>query len=239
MRTLVIGDIHGSLESLKGVLDLAQYDPKKDRLICLGDYVDGWEESYEVVQLLIDYQDQSPHDNIYLLGNHDAYFKDVLSDGIEHFRDIDYTSRVNASWWEQDGASTYRSYSKQSDEDILKHHDQFFNHLKYYHIENNMLFVHAGFTPRLGFEKTYMISKDEVIWTRTLYRKSVMMNKDDHRFDGYEKIFIGHTPTTLTTGIHPKQYCNVINLDQSCKLTKRLTAWELQSDSYFQYSVPD
>jgi serine/threonine protein phosphatase 1 len=67
-RTLIIGDIHGSFESLRGVLQLAKYNLKQDRLICLGDYIDGWVHSYEVVDMLIDCQENSPFDNIYLVG---------------------------------------------------------------------------------------------------------------------------------------------------------------------------
>jgi|GEM_PF-4319259 len=37
MRILVIGDIHGKIGSLTGVLDLAKYNYKEDRLICIGD----------------------------------------------------------------------------------------------------------------------------------------------------------------------------------------------------------
>ncbi len=51
-RTLVIGDIHGGLKALIQVLDRAKVT-KTDVLIFLGDYVDGWSESPQVLDFLI------------------------------------------------------------------------------------------------------------------------------------------------------------------------------------------
>ena len=47
-RKLVIGDIHGGLKALKQVLERANVT-QNDTLIFLGDYVDGWSESPEVL----------------------------------------------------------------------------------------------------------------------------------------------------------------------------------------------
>jgi serine/threonine protein phosphatase 1 len=52
-RTFVIGDIHGGLKALKQVLQNAAVT-KEDTLIFLGDYVDGWSESVQVISFLID-----------------------------------------------------------------------------------------------------------------------------------------------------------------------------------------
>ena len=52
MRTLVIGDIHGGLRALHQVLERAAATPK-DRLVFLGDYVDGWSQSPQVLDFLI------------------------------------------------------------------------------------------------------------------------------------------------------------------------------------------
>lgn len=52
MRTLVIGDIHGAYLPLMQALDRARISPL-DTLIFLGDYVDGWSQSPEVIEYLI------------------------------------------------------------------------------------------------------------------------------------------------------------------------------------------
>ena len=51
-RTLVIGDIHGGLRALIQVLEKANVT-QNDTLIFLGDYVDGWSESPQVIDFLI------------------------------------------------------------------------------------------------------------------------------------------------------------------------------------------
>ena len=51
-RTLVIGDIHGSLRAVHQIMERANVT-KNDTLIFLGDYVDGWSQSPEVIDYLI------------------------------------------------------------------------------------------------------------------------------------------------------------------------------------------
>ena len=52
MRTFAIGDIHGGLKALIQVLNQLEVT-EKDTLIFMGDYVDGWSESAQVVDFLI------------------------------------------------------------------------------------------------------------------------------------------------------------------------------------------
>jgi serine/threonine protein phosphatase 1 len=52
-RTLVIGDIHGGLKALIQVLERAKVT-SNDTLIFLGDYVDGWSDSPQVIDFLME-----------------------------------------------------------------------------------------------------------------------------------------------------------------------------------------
>ena len=52
-KTVVIGDIHGGLRALQQVLEKGKIT-KTDLLIFLGDYVDGWSESPQVLDFLIE-----------------------------------------------------------------------------------------------------------------------------------------------------------------------------------------
>ena len=72
MRKLVIGDVHGGLKSLVQALERALYNPEKDMLIFLGDYVDGWSESAELIEYLIELDSKAKYKSIFLLGNHDC-----------------------------------------------------------------------------------------------------------------------------------------------------------------------
>jgi len=53
MRTLAIGDIHGGFRALTQVMERAKVTTD-DTLIFLGDYVDGWSETAELVEFLIE-----------------------------------------------------------------------------------------------------------------------------------------------------------------------------------------
>lgn len=67
-RTFVIGDIHGALKAIKQVI--SSIKPREtDTLLFLGDYVDGWPESAQVIEFLIELEGR--HNCIFLKGNHD------------------------------------------------------------------------------------------------------------------------------------------------------------------------
>jgi len=234
-RTLILGDIHGSKDSLDGVLEIADYSPSLDRFICIGDYVDGWKQSFEVVDYLIHLQEISIHNNVYLLGNHDKWFRDVLSEGIDKFRDRDFIAEKYAIWYHTGGKSTYDSYIIRTDQDILRHKELFFDKLQYFHKEGGNLFVHAGFNPRLGFEASFKLNPDELITNRSLFEQAFLLKTKEHQFDVFDKIFIGHTPTIIHEIHSPIQLCNVINVDQGCKVNQRLSYWVLETDNYETY----
>ena len=67
MRTLVIGDIHGGLRALHQIMERANVT-KKDTLIFLGDYVDGWSQSPQVLDFIIDLK--TKQNCICIRGNH-------------------------------------------------------------------------------------------------------------------------------------------------------------------------
>ena len=77
-RTLVIGDIHGGLRALEQVLDRAKVTPS-DKLIFLGDFVDGWNDTPKVVDFLIELD--LTHDCIFIRGNHEEMVLRWLSEG--------------------------------------------------------------------------------------------------------------------------------------------------------------
>ena len=52
MRTFAIGDIHGGLQALLQLLNQLEIT-EEDTLIFMGDYVDGWSESAQVIEFLI------------------------------------------------------------------------------------------------------------------------------------------------------------------------------------------
>lgn len=138
-RTLVIGDIHGGYKALKQVLERANVT-ENDTLIFLGDYVDGWSESSQVIQFLIKLSEKQ--ECIFIKGNHDTWCEDWLSFG-----------KREDVWLFNGGKSTVESYSEYSLEE-LEIYLEFFQRMKNYYIdEENRLFIHAGYSSMHGPEK--------------------------------------------------------------------------------------
>ncbi len=243
MRTLVIGDIHGNFNSLKELLKIADFKVKEDRLIFLGDYIDGFDQPVEVVEHLIEINEASPFENIFLMGNHDSWMVELLEDDLDMFRDHAYIQSKHSLWMRQGGKETYESYLKLNDEDILKHKSEFYDILKYYHIEDDRLYIHAGFDPDKGFEATKNTDFTPFLWNRSLFeraytewslrRKGVEV-EEESKIDNFDTIYIGHTPTVNFGITKPVKMGNVLNLDQGCKIDGRLTAWVEEEGSFFQ-----
>jgi len=246
-RTLVIGDIHGNLEALLGALKNANFDISKDRIICIGDYVDGWNDSFEVVRTLLEIKNNSKFENVFLLGNHDQWFMNVLQNDFSRLRNEEIIASKYFNWYSQGGQSTLNSYLKYDDKFIKIHLNNFFEELKYFHIENNKLFIHAGYDHALGFEYALKSNKEDLLWNRSLYREAYskyLMNENllklgrplkPFKFDSFDEIFIGHSPTTLNRIYTPVKMGNLINVDQGCKKKGILTIWILETGKYYQY----
>ena len=102
MRTLVIGDIHGGLRALHQIMERAKVTTT-DTLIFLGDYVDGWSQSPQVIDFIIDLK--SKQNCICMRGNHD----DLLLEWLDESKD-------NLLWYKHGGEATVTAYESVSKE---------------------------------------------------------------------------------------------------------------------------
>jgi len=113
-KTLVAGDIHNNYKALIQVLEKSNFDKDLDRLICLGDYIDGNLDAVEVIDTLIDISN-SKQDHIFIKGNHDQWF-------IECLIDTDFQLKYShTAWLNQGGRATYDSYNKSGKYNNPKH----------------------------------------------------------------------------------------------------------------------
>ena len=101
MKEYVIGDIHGGYLALKALIEKLSLAPE-DRLIFLGDYVDGWSEPVETVDYLCELK--ARYNTILLMGNHDSLALDWLLNGT-----------ANDLWLSHGGAATVAAYQKVSE----------------------------------------------------------------------------------------------------------------------------
>lgn len=226
MRTLVIGDIHGGLRALTQVLKLAKVQ-SLDKLIFLGDYVDGWSESPALIDFLI--QLQHKQQCIFIRGNHDDLLCDWLDKGTE-----------NLMWHKHGGESTIIGYKNVS-ADVKLQHIKFLKSLASYHIDvKNRLFVHAGFTNMHGIEHEYF--PNLLFWDRTLWETAMSLDKSipkdslyyPKRLSLYNEIFIGHTPVTRLGKTTPTNFANVWNVDTGAAFKGALTIMDVDTKQFWQ-----
>jgi serine/threonine protein phosphatase 1 len=225
-RTFVIGDIHGGLKALKQVLEKASVT-KEDTLIFLGDYVDGWSESAQVISLLIDLHNEQ--ECIFIKGNHDVWCEDWLR-----------TGKAESKWLMHGGQATRDSYDNVSEYD-KRMHLHFLERMPLYYVDaSNRLFIHAGFTSMHGPEQEFYDTN--FTWDRTLWEMAITMDKRikkdsllfPKRLKLYHEIYIGHTPTLYYDVDIPMQGCNVWNVDTGAAFKGKLSIMNVDTKEYWQ-----
>ena len=229
MRTLVIGDIHGGLKGFLQLLERIKIT-SEDKLFFVGDYVDGWSESAQVIDFLINLSETNTC--VFIKGNHDVWCEQWLASGI-----------INDIWFRHGGKETIESYDGFLKEQKLKHLD-FFEAMPLYHIDSeNRLFVHAGFTSMHGVEREY--DRVSLYFDRTLWEMALTMDKRidknseiyPNRLKHYSEIYIGHTPTINFNQDKPMNAVNVWNVDTGAAFTGKLSAIDIETKEIFQSDI--
>ena len=251
MRTLVIGDLHGSYKGLLQCLERSKFDYEKDRLVCLGDVCDGFPFVKECFDELLKLKHL-----IYIKGNHDEWAEEWYSYS-KQYRMVNHPRTNHNIWYSQGGSQTYQSYLRVSENYESHYSEMDAAHLdliskaRYYYIQDNKLFVHGGINPTKGMaiekQKTHLM-----VWDRDLlegaWEKS--QNHPKYKFSDYDEIFVGHTTTQwfvrnkdksiLTAselakiGTEPLFLCNVIALDTGGGWNGKVTIMDAYSKEYYQ-----
>jgi serine/threonine protein phosphatase 1 len=228
-RTLVIGDIHGGLHALHQIIERANVT-QNDTLIFLGDYVDGWSQSPEVIDFLINLSKKQHC--IFIRGNHDELLLDWLSSNNENIDE--------SMWFKHGGEATVLAYDKVS-ETKKKLHIEFLQSLQDYYLdEHNRLFIHAGFTNMNGV--TYEYFPKLFYWDRTLWETALALNENiekssffyPKRLTLYKEVYIGHTPVTRIEQSIPVQKACVWNIDTGAAFKGPLTILDVDTKEFWQ-----
>ena len=228
-KTYVIGDIHGALKALEQLI--AKIDLQRDdRLIFLGDYVDGWSQSSEVIAFLMDLDQQQ--DCLFIKGNHDAWCEQWI-DGAD----------PDPTWLAHGGLATIASY-KPLTKKQKQAHLAFLNRMRYFHIDyENRLFIHAGFSAMRGPAQEHFAST--CYWDRTLWETALGL---DDRIDPdslyypkrlllFHEIYIGHTPTVNYGITEPMNAYNIWNVDTGAAFDGRLSAMDIDTKKFWQSDI--
>jgi len=214
VKTFVIGDIHGAYKAFLQCLRLSQFDRKHDRLICLGDICDRGEQVKESIDELL-----TISHCVCILGNHDAW-------------GLNWALHGNApiEWLEQGGAATVKSYQGKN---MPQEHIQFLTQAHLYFVDQNRLFVHAGFDPERPLEET---PKDIFLWDRNLIKGAQLLQaiNPEHQFGIYKEVYLGHTPTTNFGKSQPQQFCNIWAMDTGAGWGNKLTIMDIESKQFWQ-----
>jgi serine/threonine protein phosphatase 1 len=228
-NTFVIGDIHGGLRALHQVLDRAQVT-SEDQLIFLGDYVDGWSQSPQVLDFLIELN--TKQSCVFIRGNHDELVLDWLTGASHNFDE--------SMWFKHGGEATATAYAEVSDEQKRQHINFLKSLHNYYLDDQNRLFIHAGFTNMNGI--TYEYFPKLFYWDRTLWETALALDpaieKDSKsypkRLKLYNEIYIGHTPVTRMGQTIPIQRACVWNVDTGAAFKGPLTIMNVETKAYWQ-----
>lgn len=225
-RTFVIGDIHGALKALEQLIDKIKLK-KDDTLIFLGDYVDGWSQSAQVLEYLMEL---STHYNcIFIKGNHDAWCEEWLRG-----------DRPDMTWLANGGLQTVDSYDL-IDDDRKPVHLNFLEQMRTFYIDDeNRLFIHAGFTSSHG--PAHERFRPNHYWDRTLWEVALTAHKRikpdsifyPKRLLMFKEIFIGHTPTINYSVEEPMHACNVWNVDTGAAFYGRISALNINTKRFLQ-----
>lgn len=193
---------------LKRLIDKIPWNPKRDRLIFIGDYIDRGEDPKGVVDFILSLKKES--DNIEcLLGNHEAMLLDYLR------------GRNRDLYLFNGGTVTLRSYSvrRKSEKDSLipEDHLEFFSNLKPYIELEHYYIVHAGFRPGRRIEEQ---SLEDMIWIRYEFI--------DSDYDFGKKVIFGHTPFD-----EPLVTDKKIGIDTGAVYGNKLTCIQLPDEIFY------
>ena len=231
-NTFVIGDIHGGLKALQQVINRANVTTN-DKLIFLGDYVDGWSETPAVLDFLIDLS--ATYSCVFMQGNHEEMLLKWLK------KEDD-----NELWRFHGGEVTVQSYQSIPLRTIEKH-ISFLEKLNEYYIDDkNRLFVHAGFTHLKGVAFEYF--RGMFWWDRTLWETAMAVDGNlsadsiryPQRLKLYKEIYVGHTPVIRFGASAPMNFANVWNVDTGAAFTGKLSILNVDTKEYWQSdALPD
>jgi len=206
-RLIAIGDIHGKLSKLQGLIEKIE-PAADDRLVFLGDYIDRGPDSFETIEYIIRLKTNLPN-VVTLRGNHEDFVISLFM-GNHSRRDREIWLTING------GDQTMASYRRHGV--YLKEHQEFYMNLPLFYEIEEYFFCHAGVRSGIPLDKQKASDLLEI-------REPFLSSKEK-----FGKIIVhGHdmveSPTVLP---------NRINIDTGAGRYGPLTAIDLPSLNIWQ-----
>lgn len=223
VRIYAFGDIHGRADLLREMFtvidrDLAHNPIARPIEVYHGDYIDRGPDSAQTLDLLI--ERGRNRTAVFLKGNHEAYFLEVLRDA-KKFED----------WRQFGGLETLMSYGIQPslkadaaeqielvrllNDALPDDHLQFLYKLQPSFVCGDYFFVHAGVRPGIPLDQQ---QEADLLWIRNEFLDS------DANFGKF--VVHGHTPVP-----QPEKRKNRINIDTGAYATGNLTLLRIEGSS--------
>jgi serine/threonine protein phosphatase 1 len=206
-KIFAIGDIHGCYDKLRSLIERLPYDPQRDTIVFLGDYIDRGPHSKEVITYLCQLKRQVKK-CIMLIGNHEYLMLEYHRTGDPAL--LPFLRHLGID-------STLQSYGANSPQSLQEmhflpeEHRQLLHSLLPYWETEDYIFVHAGVAPEIPLEQQDLSSLCET-------RSTFLLEEHD-----YGKLVIfGHTPFDMPF-VTPTR----IGIDTGAVYGNLLTALEL------------
>lgn len=197
-RRLVIGDIHGCIDTFRALLDKVALS-KSDSLYLLGDYIDKGRDSGAVLDDIIRLRSDG-YTIVAIRGNHE----ENLIHAHENYNPRmirAFVGRISKSWTLLD-----------SDGKIYKRYLDFVYSLPDYYDTGDFLLVHAG----LNFNLDDPLSDRLSILGERRFRDNADISKI-----GMRRVIHGHQPTSITIIRHlVNSKSDIVPLDAGCVYVK-------------------
>lgn len=212
-RTFVVGDIHGCVDELDGLLD-GIAPGVDDKVVFLGDYIDRGPSPKGVIDRLLRLQREGPQ-CVFLKGNHEDMFLGFLGRG----------GRYGEMFLRNGGAATLRSYGvewcggPEVAAAMPPDHLSFLDHLELTHAHESFFCVHAGLNPDNPIDQQ---NPEDLLWIRDEWLPC--------RHDFPFTVLFGHTPLRAPMVDLPYK----IGLDTGLVYSNLLSCFELSSRRVFQ-----
>lgn len=239
-REFVLPDVHGGYKAVLELFNMVSFDFMYDKLIFLGDILDGWDEHDLIIDLFLKIKDFH-----FIAGNHDCIFINWLQTWQHNFN------------WSHGGENVIKAYERLNNEnylitnyqldgfkttltpnDIPDSHKYFFSKAVTHYIDRNRnLFLHAGFNKEFTIDEHMPeMALDTFAWDGSLLRQAVYSNGITFVDDSFDRVFVGHTPVQNFNLDKPYISDNVIGMDTGSCFKGRLSMMDIDTMEVFQSS---
>lgn len=193
-KKYAISDIHGCAYTFKELLNRIGFS-KYDELHLLGDYINRGLDSKMVIDYIIELQNQGYNVKA-IKGNHEEMIFDS----------------INLEEWTPGANETLSSFNIQHLNQLNLKYIKWFSSLKEHHVDQQNIFVHAGF----NFENENPFEdKKSALWIQDWYESI------NYNWLGNRRIIHGHVPKKkreIEVMLNEFENTKVLNIDNGCYL---------------------